>query len=475
MVLPDYYDYINILAFKYLYKYENKKSISIETLHLYRKKLIEIVLDEYKEKKNIHFSEEDQWEGEVSFTPIQEKEKIKEFLNTYEDYFYLDKNMIILKEEVTYAQIEQLEIDLQEENKIPHRLTVGEYEVELLQLLGIHTIENILRAYAKIETKIEEKYNELYTQKSNSILRKEITDLLQQRTLFSLKIFLMPEQVIEAFFNISGCITFEKERHVDYRNLPIDNDLYKAKGYYDENNFYSDIEDRIYDIYQYAIFGENINVLFPKKIVELLDEIRDMKLNNEEMPQFDVTTDYIDDLLNENFMQPLEENKARTNLNKESTKNEKPILYFFNSSEEEWIFNLSYLDKLNKYMKKYGENESLLLTKRRLLYALDQPRKKIFIEENFEKELANLDFDEIDEESFEFFQDEYFFLADEVFETKEDENTVKKLLLISTYYDLTKNEEIVDIINEHKDHEAYDKYCEIIFGEEKGKRIVKQR
>lgn len=469
MVLPDYYDYINILAFEYLYKYENKKSISIETLHKFRKTLLEIVLDEYKEKKNIHFSEEDQWEGEVSFTPIQEKEKLKEFLNTYEDYFYLDKNMVILKEEITYDQIEQLEIDLQRENKIPHRLTVGEDEVKLLQLLGIHTIENMLREYAKIEEKLEEKYNELYTKKDASILKKEIIDLLDIRMLFSLKVSCMSKQVIEAFFNISCCITFEKER-VDYRNLPIDNDLYKAKGYYDENNFYSDIEDRIYDIYQYAIFGENINVLFPKKIVQFLDETRNVEINNEETPQFDVTTDYID-----NLETTLEDYKEMADINTSSTEARGPILYFFDSSEEEWIFNLSYLDKLNKYMKKYGENESLLLTKRRLLYALDQPGKKIFIEENFEKELANLDFDEIDEESFEFFQDEYFFLADEVFETKEDENTVKKLLLISTYYDLTKNEEIVDIINEHKDHEAYDKYCEIIFGEEKGKRIVKQR
>ena len=52
---------------------------------------------------------------------------------------------------------------------------------------------------------------------------------------------------------------------------------------------------------------------------------------------------------------------------------------------------------------------------------------------------------------------------------------MKKLLLISTYYDLTKNEEIVDIINEHKEHESYDKYCEVIFGEEKGKIISKKK
>lgn len=460
MVLPDYYDYINILAFEYLYKYENKKSISIETLHKFRKTLLEIVLDEYKEKKNIHFSEEDQWEGEVSFTPIQEKEKLKEFLNTYEDYFYLDKNMVILKEEITYDQIEQLEIDLQRENKIPHRLTVGEDEVKLLQLLGIHTIENMLREYVKIEEKLEEKYNELYTQKDNSILRKDIQKLLNNRILFYVKLSTLSEKTIDAFRLIVGRI--DEETIYNYNKMPIDLDIVEESEYFNKEDIFDDIDDRIYSIYQYAIFGnDKANTMCTAKLEE---DITNQFFSIIGLVGAEVTLANCDTIINFDIM---------NNYGIEDTNDTQNVEIV--DDLEDWIFNITYIDKLNKYMEKHGENESLLSAKRRLLYALDKPGKKIFIEENFERELQNLDFDEIDEDSFEFFQDEYFFLADEVFETEEDENTVKKILLISTYYDLTKNEEIKEIVESHKEHEKYDQYCEVIFGEEKGKVIQKQK
>lgn len=451
MVLPDYYDYINILAFKHLYKYENKKSISIEALHKFRSELIKDIIQHYKEQpwwmrakikredddelsfddefNDDGFSYEDEFDDdeldddELSFEGIDENKKLIKFINKYKDFFYMENQQVILKDHISYAELLSLKSTLEKEQKIPYIVDSAEYVPELKKILNIHTINKVIKDYLQMEQQLEEKYSQLYTKNDNDQLRKNIEKLLNIRATFYIRLSTLPLQILDAF-RISSldsdCDT------PDYEHSPINMALWTQSDYYDEENFTSDLDDRIYDIYQFAIFGKPINILANKKLSEDLDQ--------------NIVGD-------------------------EKT----PFTFDFDPLKEEWIFHLVYLDKLNKYMAKYGKEESLLSAKRRLLYALDRPDKKIFKEENYKQELEDLNLSEIDEDSFEFFQDEYLFLADEVFEKDQDENTVKKLLLLSTYYDLTKNEEIVEIIDEHKHHEAYNAYYQIVFGEEKGK------
>lgn len=452
MVLPDYYDYINILAFKYLFKYENKRSISIETLHKFRSELIKCIISDYTENQEWWLSEglKQKEDDKLSFEEIDENKKLIEFLDDYKDFFYMKNKQIILKNHISYVELEELEITLRNENDIPYKINLVEESYQLKKILNIHTIDHIVNNYLKVEKQLEQNYNQLYTEKDNDQLKDDITKLLNIRAAFYIKLATLPKQTIDAFrLHHMGCDDYNIQ---EYEESPIKITLYMQSEYFDEDDFMSDLEDRIYDIYQYAIFGKAINELYVQKLDEDLDKFyffESPKIKNEEMDSL-----FLEDPF-EDQISDVDENKI--------------VMFMHDPSEEEWIFNLLYLDKLNKYMDQYGKEESLLNVKRRLLYALDKPNKKIFKEENLQCELEKLDLSRIDEDSFRFFQDEYLFLADEVFETDQDENTVKKLLLLSTYYDLTKNEEIVEIIDEHKHHEAYNAYYQIVFGKEKGK------
>ena len=75
---------------------------------------------------------------------------------------------------------------------------------------------------------------------------------------------------------------------------------------------------------------------------------------------------------------------------------------------------------------------------------------------------------DLEAEDFDFVEDEVRFMADEVFMTETNENTIKKLLFISTYYELTKDKKIVRILNKHSNKDNFATYSDIIFGEQKG-------
>ena len=113
-------------------------------------------------------------------------------------------------------------------------------------------------------------------------------------------------------------------------------------------------------------------------------------------------------------------------------------------------------------MKIYGENETLLFTKKRLLYVLDKPELMLYDENNFERELNKTKTIELDEEPFSFFYNEIFFIAQEVFMLPSDEYTIRKLLLVGTYYNLTKDSELKEIIEEFSDNPKYDFFYEIM-------------
>ena len=173
MVLPDYYDYINILAFKHLYKYENKKSISIEALHKFRSELIKDIIQHYKEQpwwmrakikredddelsfddefNDDGFSYEDEFDDdeldddELSFEGIDENKKLIKFINKYKDFFYMENQQVILKDHISYAELLSLKSTLEKEQKIPYIVDSAEYVPELKKILNIHTINKVIK------------------------------------------------------------------------------------------------------------------------------------------------------------------------------------------------------------------------------------------------------------------------------------------------------------------------------------------
>ena len=92
----------------------------------------------------------------------------------------------------------------------------------------------------------------------------------------------------------------------------------------------------------------------------------------------------------------------------------------------------------------------------------------MFRKERLNQEIQTIDFEDLDFEDFEFYEDEARFMTEEIFMVEQDINTIKKLLFIATYYKLTKDKKILNIINKYSKSAEFQAYCEIIFGDDKG-------
>ena len=108
MTIDNYYNYITLMTFEQLYKFEGKTSISVDTLNELRNALLEEVIVNYKNDDYRYPQEIDRWQGEVSFSPINEQDALKEFLEEYEDYFFLENGKVIIKEGITFEDISEL-------------------------------------------------------------------------------------------------------------------------------------------------------------------------------------------------------------------------------------------------------------------------------------------------------------------------------------------------------------------------------
>jgi len=265
------------------------------------------------------------------------------------------------------------------------------------------------------------------------------------RAIFLTNICQNADHIIDAF-RLESSRVYESDSSYKYSKTPIDLELWRKSNYYNEDGI-GDIDDRIYDIFQYAIFGKTS--LVSKKTNEMLQNLYFYRDENNNEPE----------LLEDYFSEDL---TFSENLDDDNT------CYIVDNEETDLAFYLTYLHKLNQYIKKYGESVDLIDTKNRLLYALDMPRLCLFKQEKFIQELEKVKEFELEPEDFDFFEDEVRFMADEVFMTETDKNTIKKLLFISTYYELTKDKKIVKILNKHSDKKNFAKYSEIIFGEPKG-------
>lgn len=460
MVLNSYYDYINVLAFKYLLKYENSKTISINKLKEFRKALLNVILDEYKERGNDCYPQEvDHWYGEVTFEKIDEDEELKNFIEDYSDIFHLKNNMVYVNDNITYEIIDNLETNLRVTNKIPFRINQVERSQKVMQVLGIHKIDEVLNNYLPLENKLEKLYGHLYSKNDNSFLRDEINKLINVRALFFVKLGLLPQERIDAFRIRTYELDTGDWEKTDYDKSPIDVNMWEKSDYYDEDDFLSDIDAEIYDIYQYAIFGGKKNKLSSSKIMQDLDNFYffgQVQLKDED---FDVTQNFID---NEYFEEQEAFEKAVEEFERKAEENSNNVYTFHDPSDEEFIYYINYLNNLNNFMSIYGVSDDLLLAKKRLLYTLDTPQKKIYNEANFKNQLTLANEIEIDEDFMSYCQDEYHFLADEIFMTPTNEFTIRKLIMVGTYYNITKDKDIKKTIESHKNDSRYSLFREVI-------------
>ena len=126
MIIDNYYNYLTLKAFQYVYMYEDKKSIRVETLNEFRKELIKEVLDIYQNGKGYtYYEDKDQWQGEVVFAEINEEVALDDFLDEYEKYFYLDDKTVYLDEDVSFKDLSELVWQIRVKEKILIKLLMN--------------------------------------------------------------------------------------------------------------------------------------------------------------------------------------------------------------------------------------------------------------------------------------------------------------------------------------------------------------
>ena len=193
-----------------------------------------------------------------------------------------------------------------------------------------------------------------------------------------------------------------------YDEYPIDLSLYKSK-FEDPKDFLSDIDDRVYDITQYAIFGKAKNVLYMSKLNNDIDQFYMAEVGTEFFEEIDPIKDYTD-VIEFEEIDPIKDytDVIETDMLVEDqfedyfAEHPESFITFYDPSDEFWILYINYLNNLNRFMDIYGASDELLFAKRRLLYALDKPTVMLFDENNFKSAYEATKSIELNEEPFDF-------------------------------------------------------------------------
>lgn len=451
------YLYTTLYAFEIMLHYENKRSINVNDLIKYRENILNNILDDYYEKEDHYTQPKDEVIGDLSFNDVDDLEEINYLIEEYPHMFYKVDDKLCIYQNVELEDIKKLK---EEVEILPTRFHNAINRKDIFDLLGIKKIYEVKERIEKIGKKLEQQIEKEYMTNPSS---PKIKQLLYKRFVFLLNVVANNKLYVDEFLNLpTNDIVYIDEDYDYYQEspyiknneqYPIDNELYQNSEYYeDQLEAMNPIQQNIEDSYHYAIFGSK--------------PIYDYKYN-----------DYISDMYMFNNFKNIEKPNIETEEYEEIEDidiSEIPNLYQvnFDIDEEEFAFYIIYIQKLNELINN-GCYE-LTNVKNRLLYLLDNINHCLYDESKF-KEAYNKALNyELEEDSFEFFENEALYYIEDIFKGKAGK-ILEKLVFVSTYYTLTKKEEIKEILSNYKGYPNYEFYSEIILGESLGYTLKKYK
>ena len=430
-----FYNYINLSAFLNLLRFENVRNIKITDLKKYRNSFLEKIGDDLGNEELGFFSDN-----------VNDSDALNSFLDKYKSVVYMKGDTLYLRDDVVEAD---LFILLSGHKELVDKCYSPLFQYEILKSLDFCKITNALTELLNLEKEIEKGYKELNLNDKKQMMK--LKKKLFMRTIFLCNLTNSSSDFIKTIKFTSSNLCFDVA-DFEYDIFPLSFDLWENEEFYnnDKDSMFDEVSDNLFWIYQYAIFGDDSLNAF--KLWKVID---DVYFSSDEVLDVVAEDEALDDEV--------------TNMDEEIDFDDFDNIpsFFMDSDERDYIFYLTYIDKLNKYFADYGINSELLKTKNRLLYVLDKPETGLFDEENFKLEYENALFNANDGIDLTDLEDETRFMASEVFLVPEDKNTIKKVLFISAYYELNEDEKIKDIMSRHSNHEKYDEYNTIVFGKQK--------
>lgn len=469
--MKNYFDFIMYLAFRTILIYENKRSLTFKQLHDFRKKLCEKNIeynsqfsefdDENLEKKLCFFHS-----SNINMTMAEEQENFINFVNDNKEYFYYKDGVTTLKDGVTYNDLVDAYFELESYTDQNDIIICGELIrisdcLECLDILGVSKVKDFVSKLIEDEKKIEG----AYLTYSGIELEQNIKKLIVLEYYRLMLICNLKDDKIRCFHRTLvdfGCNDTTVHR----------DDLYLLSDYLIENDQFYDMYNKSVKLslnnkYQQAIFAndtlvyDRLSAIFDsiwsyhdpngKFEVELVDPKASILTMEERMANLDLFKNEFDgnELVNEECNDGTEMNR---------------IKFYFYRKRVEMTFYLNYIKHINKFLEIHGSNEDLENSKYRLLYLLDSYGDNLYKTENFEQALNNISMSEIDykRDYDDFYMLSRLFLVDILEGWINDEFSLKKLLFVFSYYDLTKDKRIKKIINKYQKTELGGKVADII-------------
>ena len=445
------YLYTTLYALEIIMYYENRRSIKISDLIEYRERVLDYIIEDYNEKEDHYTQVEDEVYGDLFFYTVNDKIEIRNIIEEYPNMFYIENDRLCLYADVTLEEVRELRKKVE---VLPTRFYNAIYKKDIFDLIGIK------KRYEKIGNSLEKEIENEYMTNPNS---NRIKGLLYKRFVFLLNVVANNKLYIDEFLNIPSSDTVSVDEYYDYYEespyiknnepYPIDNELYKNSEYYEDVvEEINPLQLNIEDSYHYAIFGNK--------------PIHEYKYNNyfTDMYMFNNFKNIKPDNVGDEDYEEIEDidcldvpNVCKVN---------------FDIDDEEFAFYIIYIQKLNELINN-GCYE-LIRVRNRLLYLLDNINYCLYDESKFNEVYNKAINYEIEEDSFEYFENEAKYYIEDIFLGNAGK-TLEKLVFISTYYKLTKNNEIKEILNRFKKYPNYEFYSEIILGESLGQVLRKYK
>lgn len=456
-MIDNIFEYIIVMAFESLLTYGDKKELTITQLHNYRMYLVN---DLEKVLKNNTYLPKNSYirnnvksflDYSLQIDSTKETEIIKRFVEKNSHTFSIKNNTISINPNVTAEMLNKEKMIDDKKTVITLGFLVSiQDSLELLSIIGATKTEKEIINIIKLE-KLKE---ELFKQNTSEDERRLIT--ICNRTIDSTMTNLLnkPPYYVYKWIRLFNQI-YKKKYNNEISAMSKDDIL---TSNLDSDSFY--IENQ--DVFNIDLNGINLNNftlfsifstkdLYGYKIASQLEFIESYKVLEEQetLPDDEGEEEY-DDYEKEFIDLPEEENYLDYEYIRLIETKAQDIDYFKNLFSVNTLFYLQYVLAINNYQKKYGFNQDLNGTKQRILYFLDQSNYDFTDETSVEKIIERLNASTDTDKGY--FHDIYtlsqLFIRDIATSDNTDNNGLKKVLFISTYYDMVEDSRIKQTIDD---------------------------
>lgn len=424
-----YYYNILFFAFENLVKCEGKYELDLDKFSDFRKVVVSRVKENYD---SLTMKRSDTVKEKLKKFIIENEKMSKEdearlldlFLTKYKALFERKNNTIYLKKKVPYEDIAEVRYLEQRVDERDVLLSIYRESIsfDAYEALGTTSILNDIKKIIEVEKNVEEAfYGDINNETKNII---NIGSMFVKGKLIS--IIKRGYNIIDEYYSNLVSLASRANNH-DWITDKILSDKIRSDDVLFLDNIY--IDDEFSNLFQKAIFDDE--VLVYKSLINYFDDIWDY-INKDDEAASERVENILYDIFGDEDLDcdcDLEDvdDKVVDNANK--------------------LFYLKYISILNKLID-MGFNE-LIDTKNRLLYAMNYYDSNYMDNKYLSNSITKLNNNDYEMIHFHSFYVMSRLMLIDILDNNNYDSLIKKVIFISTYYQLTNDIRIFKILNSY--------------------------